>query len=64
MRAGLEYYKRIKDYHRIAEESHANQMFAADLILRHVCLVCWLVIRFHLISYRSERDIAMQEATQ
>jgi SAM-dependent methyltransferase len=38
MRAGLLYYKRIEDYHRIAEESHAHQMFPADLVLRHAPL--------------------------
>jgi ubiquinone/menaquinone biosynthesis C-methylase UbiE len=38
MRAGLEYYKRIEDYHRIAEESHAHQIFPADLVLRHALL--------------------------
>jgi ubiquinone/menaquinone biosynthesis C-methylase UbiE len=31
----LQYYKRIDKYHEIAEESHADQMFSADLILRH-----------------------------
>jgi ubiquinone/menaquinone biosynthesis C-methylase UbiE len=34
----LEYYKSVQDYHRIAEESHANQVFSADLILRHASL--------------------------
>ena len=34
----LRYYKTVQDYHRLAEESHANQMFAADLILQHAAL--------------------------
>ena len=34
----LEYYKTVQDYHRIAEESHANQIFPADLILKSVPL--------------------------
>ena len=38
MALSLEYYKRIEDYHRIAEESHANQMFSSDLIRRHAPL--------------------------
>jgi ubiquinone/menaquinone biosynthesis C-methylase UbiE len=38
MRASLQYYKRIEGYHRIAEESHSNQMFAAELVLRHAPL--------------------------
>jgi len=38
MRISLQYYKRIEDYHRIAEESHANQIFPADVILRQATL--------------------------
>jgi ubiquinone/menaquinone biosynthesis C-methylase UbiE len=39
----LEYYKSVTAYHQIAEESHVNQMFSADLILRHATL-CGLVL--------------------
>lgn len=35
MRRSIQYYKNIEDYHCIAEESHANQMFSADLLFRH-----------------------------
>lgn len=34
----LGYYKTVQAYHRLAEESHANQMFAADLIFQHAAL--------------------------
>jgi hypothetical protein len=32
----LEYYKTVRDFHRIAEESRAEPMVEADLLLRHV----------------------------
>ncbi len=32
------YYRSVQEYHQIAEESHANQMFSADLIRRHAPL--------------------------
>jgi SAM-dependent methyltransferase len=32
----LEYYITVQDYHRIAEESHAQPMVGADLLLRYV----------------------------
>jgi ubiquinone/menaquinone biosynthesis C-methylase UbiE len=38
MRVSLQYYRRIEDYHEIAEESHAHQMFSAELVLRHAAL--------------------------
>jgi ubiquinone/menaquinone biosynthesis C-methylase UbiE len=38
LRTSLQYYRRVQDYHRIAEESHANQMFSADLIQEHASL--------------------------
>jgi SAM-dependent methyltransferase len=34
----IEYYLRVHTYHEIAEESHANRIFDADLILRHTRL--------------------------
>jgi SAM-dependent methyltransferase len=37
-RSSIEYYKTVQDYHRLAEESHANQMFAADLILQYAAV--------------------------
>jgi ubiquinone/menaquinone biosynthesis C-methylase UbiE len=37
-RSSIEYYKIVQDYHRLAEESHGNQMFGADLILQHAAL--------------------------
>jgi ubiquinone/menaquinone biosynthesis C-methylase UbiE len=32
----LRYYKKVEDYHRLAEESHANEMFSPDLLLRFI----------------------------
>jgi ubiquinone/menaquinone biosynthesis C-methylase UbiE len=32
----LEYYKTVQEYHRIAEESHANETVSAELLLRYI----------------------------